>query len=42
MHGGIARELTKLDQINSINRFIEVPLEGIFCDLVWSDPCDDD
>lgn len=42
MHGGISPDLKKLEQINEINRFEEVPLDGIFCDLVWADPMDDD
>jgi len=42
MHGGISPELAKLEQINAINRFAEIPLDGIFCDLLWADPLDDD
>lgn len=42
MHGGISPDLQKLEQINDLNRFQEVPLEGIFCDLVWADPIDDE
>lgn len=42
MHGGISPQLSKLDQINSIDRFQEIPLDGIFCDLLWADPMDDD
>ena len=42
MHGGISPELTKLDQIDKINRFSEVPLDGLFCDLLWSDPLADE
>ncbi len=42
MHGGISPELTKLDQVDKINRFQEVPLEGLFCDLLWSDPLSDE
>jgi serine/threonine-protein phosphatase 2B catalytic subunit len=41
MHGGISPSLTKIEQINQINRFDEIPLEGIFCDLLWADPMDD-
>ena len=41
MHGGISPELTCLDDINQLDRFIEVPHEGLFCDLLWSDPCKD-
>jgi serine/threonine-protein phosphatase 2B catalytic subunit len=42
MHGGISPELSKLDQIDKINRFTEVPLDGLFCDLLWSDPLSDE
>lgn len=42
MHGGISPTLSKLDQIDKINRFLEVPLEGIFCDLLWADPLPDE
>jgi serine/threonine-protein phosphatase 2B catalytic subunit len=41
MHGGISPDLAHVDEINSINRFEEVPLSGVFCDLLWSDPMDD-
>jgi serine/threonine-protein phosphatase 2B catalytic subunit len=38
MHGGISPELKTLDDINRIERFIEPPLQGFLCDLLWSDP----
>lgn len=41
MHGGISPELTNVDDINKIDRFIEPPLQGFLCDLLWSDPCGD-
>ena len=42
MHGGISPELKKTEQINKIKRFKETPLDGLFCDLLWSDPIEDD
>ena len=42
VHGGISPELKKLDMIQKIKRFKETPLDGLFCDLLWSDPLDDD
>lgn len=42
MHGGISPNLNKLDDINQVNRFQEVPLEGLFCDLMWADPMKDE
>src|SRR3569833_2665671 len=42
MHGGISSEFVMLDQVDKINRFQEVPLDGIFCDLLWADPMADE
>lgn len=42
MHGGISPELVKIEQIDKLNRFQEIPLDGLFCDLLWSDPLPDD
>lgn len=42
MHGGISPHLTKTKDILTVNRFMEPPLEGFLCDLLWSDPVDDD
>jgi serine/threonine-protein phosphatase 2B catalytic subunit len=42
MHGGISPDITKIEEINLIDRFQEVPLEGAFCDLLWSDPMKDE
>lgn len=38
VHGGLSPELKTLDQICTIQRNQEVPHEGAFCDLMWSDP----
>lgn len=42
MHGGISPELENIDQINRVKRFQEIPLDGLFCDLMWADPMKDD
>ena len=42
MHGGISPEIKKIDSINSFDRFVEPPLTGIFCDLLWADPMKDE
>lgn len=42
MHGGISPGLKQIDQINEIDRKHEIPLDGIFCDLMWADPMDDE
>jgi len=41
MHGGISPELKNTNDIDKIQRFVEPPLHGFLCDLLWSDPVDD-
>lgn len=40
VHGGLSPEIRTIDQIRVIARAQEIPHEGAFCDLVWSDPED--
>ena len=42
MHGGISPLLKSLDDVNQINRFEEIPDQGLLCDLVWADPINDE
>lgn len=45
VHGGITDkmktvsfELKKIDEIQKIDRCVEIPLTGAYCDFIWSDP----
>ena len=38
VHAGLSPEIRTIDQINTIERRAEIPHEGPFCDLMWSDP----
>ena len=40
MHGGLSPALTKVEDVNSINRQVDVPHDGPMCDTLWSDPDD--
>lgn len=48
MHGGLSPKATCLSikvfssgDIEKINRFSEIPEQGTLCDLLWSDPLDE-
>ena len=38
MHGGLSPEIRTVDQIRLIPRRLEVPQQGSFADIMWSDP----
>lgn len=40
VHGGLSPDVRTLDQVRTIQRCQEIPHEGAFCDLMWSDPED--
>lgn len=40
VHGGLSPDIKTLDQIRLIDRSQEIPHEGAFCDMMWSDPED--
>ncbi|GCA65407.1 hypothetical protein KIPB_017047, partial [Kipferlia bialata] len=40
VHGGLSPDLPFIDEIHAIHRSVEIPSEGSFSDLVWSDPAD--
>ncbi|KAH3660375.1 hypothetical protein OGAPHI_006961 [Ogataea philodendri] len=42
VHGGISKHLRKVQDLESINRFVvDFPSSGLFCDLMWADPSND-
>lgn len=40
-HGGLSPDLLHIGQIRNIQRPVEVPVQGLLCDLLWSDPSSD-
>ena len=38
IHAGLSPDIKTVDTINTIDRRCEIPHEGAFCDLMWSDP----
>ncbi|WVZ11068.1 hypothetical protein V8G54_015598 [Vigna mungo] len=38
MHGGLSPDMDSLDQIKAIERPVDVPDQGLLCDLLWADP----
>ena len=41
IHGGLfSKDGVTIDELKQINRFIDVPSEGLMCELLWSDPYD--
>eukprot|EP01034_Spumella_vulgaris_P032233 gene32233-39801_t len=40
VHGGLSPILRTVDQIQVLERLQEIPHQGAYCDLMWSDPED--
>ncbi|MES1922591.1 Serine/threonine-protein phosphatase 6 catalytic subunit [Bonamia ostreae] len=40
VHGGHSPKISHIDQIRTITRFREIPVDDEFSDLLWSDPTD--
>lgn len=38
MHGGLSPMINTIDQIQTIERVQEIPHQGPYCDIMWSDP----
>merc|ERR1712194_221303 len=37
-HGGLSPDIDRLDQVIEIQRPTAIPVSGLLCDLLWSDP----
>lgn len=42
VHGGLSPDIKNVDDISLIDRFREPPTSGAMCDLLWSDPMEDE
>jgi len=42
VHGGLSPEIDQIMDINKLERIKEPPQNGLICDLLWSDPIDND
>ena len=41
IHGGLSPDIKQVNDIENIDRFMEVPRAGPMCDLLWSDPIEE-
>jgi serine/threonine-protein phosphatase 2B catalytic subunit len=41
-HAGFGPGFTSIKDLNNIDRFGDIPAEGVICDILWADPCEDE
>ncbi len=41
LHGGISRDIASVADIERLDRFVEPPMSGPLCDVLWADPMKD-
>lgn len=42
LHGGLSPELKTINDLKNLQRFQEPPRQGLFCDILWADPVEDE
>ena len=42
VHGGLSPQADIIDDIEQVNRVVQIPNQGIACDLIWNDPNEHD
>jgi len=42
VHGGLSPKCSDLSFITNLNRYQEIPKDGLLCDLLWADPFDEE
>ncbi len=42
VHAGISPELEFVLEVNKLTRNVEPPVNGVLCDILWSDPVDNE
>lgn len=42
VHGGLSPDILHIEEVDQIDRFQEPPGDGPFCDLLWSDPIEEE
>jgi serine/threonine-protein phosphatase 2B catalytic subunit len=41
LHAGLSPDMTKMEDLLQVDRFMEPPRTGLMCDVIWSDPAEE-